>query len=61
MEESNKNARCPNNSSYAMWVSEVLQVQFPQASFVTGDRDVATQSRTAHRCDRYVQAQHTQP
>ncbi len=45
-----------NNSSYAMRVSEVLQVQFPQASFVSVDTDVATQSRTAHSCDRYLQA-----
>ncbi len=43
-----------NNSSYAMRVSEVLQVQFPLASFVSVDTDVATQSRTAHSCDRYV-------
>jgi hypothetical protein len=43
-----------NNSSYAMRVSEVLQVQFPQASFVSVDIDVATQSRTAHSCDRYA-------
>lgn len=31
-----------------MRVSEVLQVQLPQASFVSVDRDVATKSRTAH-------------
>jgi len=43
----------PNNSSYAMRVSEVLQVQFSQASFVSVDTDVATKSRTAHSCDRY--------
>jgi len=42
----------PNNSSYAMRVSEVWQGQFPQASFVSVDTDVATQSRTAHSCDR---------
>lgn len=36
-----------------MRVSEVLQVQFPQARFVSVDTDVATQSRTAHSCDRY--------
>ena len=41
-----------NNSSYAMRVLEVLQVQFPQANFVSVDTDVATQSRTAHSCDR---------
>jgi len=46
----------PNNSSYAMRVSEVLQVQFSQASFVSVDTDVATKSRTAHSCDRYVSA-----
>jgi hypothetical protein len=44
-----------NNSSYAMRGSEVSQVQFPQARFVSVDRDVATQSRTAHSCDRYGQ------
>ena len=31
-----------------MRVSEGLQVQFSQASFVTRDRDAATQSRTVH-------------
>jgi hypothetical protein len=54
----NKNAEqistTANNSSYAMRVSEVLQVPFPQARFVSIDTDVATQSRTAHSCDRYV-------
>jgi hypothetical protein len=45
-----------NSSSYAMLVSEVFQVQFPQASFVSVDTDVATQSRTAHSCKRYLQA-----
>jgi hypothetical protein len=42
-----------NNGSYVMRVSEVLQVQFPQASFVSGDTDVATQSRTTHSRDRW--------
>jgi len=50
-----------NNSSYAMRVSEVLQVQFPQARFVTVDTDVATQSRTAHSIDRYHKAWETAP
>jgi len=47
----------PNNSSYAMRVSEVLQVQFSQASFVSVDTDVATKSRTAHSCDRLCATQ----
>jgi hypothetical protein len=51
----------PNNSSYAMRVSEVLQVQFPQARLVSVDSDVATQSRTAHSCDRCVQLKETPP
>ena len=46
------NKTTANNSSYAMRVSEVLQVQFPQARFVSVDTDAATQSRTAHSCDR---------
>jgi hypothetical protein len=37
-----------------MRVSVVLQVQYPQASFVWVDSDVDTQSRTAHSCHRYV-------
>jgi len=32
----------------------VMQVQYPQASFATGDTDVATKSPTAHTADRYV-------
>ena len=50
-----------NNSSYAMRVSEVLQVQFPQARFVTGDRDVATKSPTAHSRGRWQQNKKTNP
>jgi hypothetical protein len=34
--------------------SEGLQVQFPQASIVSVDTDIATQSRTAQICDRFV-------
>jgi len=43
-----------NNSSYAMRVSEVLQVQFPQASFVTGDTDATPKSGTFHTALRCV-------
>ena len=32
-----------------------LQVQFPLARFLSGDRVVNTQSRTAHSRDRYGQ------
>lgn len=32
----------------------VRQVQFSQARFVTGDRDVATKSPTSHTADRYA-------
>jgi len=48
----NKIRAAHNNSSYAMRVSEVLQVQFPHSRFVSVDTDVATQSRTAHSCNR---------
>jgi PKD repeat protein len=44
-----------NNSSYAMRVSEVLQVQFQQASFASVDRGIATQTSTAHAYYRCVQ------
>jgi hypothetical protein len=39
-----------------MRVSEVLHVLFPQARFVTVDTDVATQSRTAHSCERFPES-----
>jgi hypothetical protein len=42
----------PNNSLYAMRVSEVLQVQIKQARFVSVNTDIAMQSRTADNCDR---------
>lgn len=45
------------NSSYAMRVSAVLQVQFPQGGFVPVDTDAARQSRTVHSCDCYLQLQ----
>ncbi len=35
-----------------MRVSEVLQLQFPQASFVSWDTDAASQSRTGHSRER---------
>lgn len=45
-----------------MRVSAVLQVQFPQARFVTGDTFAATQSRTGHSRDRYQQGEvHSKP
>jgi len=42
-----KSKPAANNSSYAIRVSEVLQVQFPQAIFVSVDKKVVAQSRTA--------------
>jgi len=44
-----------NNGSYPMRVSEGLQVQFPQAKFVTCDTEAATQTRTGHSRNRYRQ------
>ena len=41
-----------NKRSYAIGGLVVRQVHHSQASFVTGDRDVATKSPTAHTADR---------
>ena len=43
-----------NKRSYAIGGSMVRQVQFSLARFVTGDRDVATKSPTAHTAARNV-------
>ena len=45
-----------NKRSYAIGGLVVMQVQYPQASFATGDRFAATKSPTAHTADRYQQA-----
>ncbi len=37
-----------------MRVSEVLQVQFPQAKFFSGDKNTVPQSGTFHSRNRYV-------
>lgn len=47
-----QNKNYPQQHLYAMRVLEVLQVQFPQASLVSVDTDVTTQSRTTHSCER---------
>jgi len=44
-----------SDNSYPKWVSKVLQVQLPKASFASGNTGATTLSCTVHRCDRWRQ------